>query len=79
MMKTKKIFTAVLSILFAVCLSFAVLPFASAKADDAALPEVTMKHGASIRLSTTGTLRCVIRVGRLYRRKVRRIHCRREL
>lgn len=55
MMKTKKIFTAVLSILFAVCLSFAVLPFASAKADDAALPEVTMKHGASIRLSTTGT------------------------
>ena len=55
MMKTKKIFTAVLSILFAVCLSFAVLPFASAKADNAALPEVTMKHGASIRLSTTGT------------------------
>lgn len=55
MMKTKKIFTAVLSILFAVCLSFAVLPFASAKADDTALPEVTMKHGASIRLSTTGT------------------------
>ena len=55
MMKTKKIFTAVLSILFAVCLSFAVLPFASAKADAAALPEVTMKHGASIRLSTTGT------------------------
>ena len=55
MMKTKTIFTAVLSILFAVCLSFAVLPFASAKADDAALPEVTMKHGASIRLSTTGT------------------------
>lgn len=55
MMKTKKIFTAVLSILFAVCLSFAVLPFASAKADNTALPEVTMKHGASIRLSTTGT------------------------
>ena len=54
MLKTKKILTAALSAVFAICAAIALLPVKKALAQGAALPEITMEKGSAVRIADDG-------------------------
>ena len=54
MLKTKKILTAALSAVFAICAAIALLPVKKALAQGAALPEIAMEKGAAVRIADDG-------------------------
>ena len=54
MLKTKKILTAVLSAVIAICAAIALLPVKKALAQESALPEITMEKGPAVRIADDG-------------------------
>ena len=54
MLKTKKILTAALSAVIAICAAIALLPVKKALAQGAALPEIAMEKGAAVRIADDG-------------------------
>ena len=54
MLKTKKILTAVLSAVIAICAAIALLPVKKAMAQESALPEITMEKGPAVRIADDG-------------------------
>ena len=54
MLKTKKILTAALSAVIAICAAIALLPVKKALAQESALPEITMEKGPAVRIADDG-------------------------
>ena len=54
MLKTKKILTATLSAVIAICAAIALLPVKKALAQESALPEITMEKGSAVRIADDG-------------------------